>query len=65
MQHWRFKIFSAYNSAKMTSNTAIEWKFYDLSEFVQFLKLRLLIKYTSLFKWGRVEFAHAHPKFNL
>ena len=56
MQHWIFKIFSAYNSAKITCNMSIEWKFCDLSEFVQFLKLRLLIKCIDLFNWDPADF---------
>ena len=46
-------------------NTAMKWKFCNLSEYVQFQKIKLPKKSTDVFKCDRVDFAHAHPNSNL
>ena len=46
-------------------NTAMEWKFCELSEYVQFQKIKLQIKSTDVVKCNRVDFAHAQPNSNL
>ena len=66
--YWRvpLKYYQNFNTeATETCNAVLEWKFCELSEYVQFNKIKLLIKSTKIFLCDQVDFAHAHPNSNL
>ena len=54
-----------YNEPTWLCNMSYEWKFCQLSEYVQVKKVGPLIKSTPLFKWNSVEMACAQAHFNL
>ena len=45
-----------FNDTTDTSNTALEREFCEISEFVRFLKVRLLLKFADVFKWDSTDF---------